>query len=155
MSSKFNYPESASRYVDGGARWHVGIDPGVKTGLAVWDKSAKNFTEIGTLGIIAALSRCLQLAGIDGNTIQFHYEDARLRVWKGTKGREVLKGVGSIERDCAIWQSFFQHHKLNYRAVAPRDVKTKMSKKRFQDWTGWTGRTSEHARDAGMIVFGI
>ena len=88
-------------------------------------------------------------------TPEVYFEDARLRKWiPKTSGREVLQGAGSIKRDCSIWEEFFDLHKIKAFPIAPKDTKTKMNAQLFARLTGWTGRTSEHARDAALLVWG-
>lgn len=43
---------------------------------------------------------------------------------------------------------------IEFRALPPTKGATKMSAEAFRDLTGWRGRTSEHSRDAAMLVFG-
>src|SRR5574337_1837758 len=74
----------------------VGIDPGVNTGVAVWDRGAKAFSSLTTESIVSAMGRVLALHKAGG--VELWFEDARLRTWYGTKGREALQGAGSIKR---------------------------------------------------------
>lgn len=131
---------------------HIGIDPGTKTGIAVWDSATKQFIVVGTCSIVEAIFLVREYPEAD---TKIHYEDARQRSWFGSKGREVMKGVGSVERDCKIWEQFCAHFGYESRAVHPKNIVTKLDAKRFEAMTGYTGRTSEHARDAAMIVWGI
>jgi hypothetical protein len=134
----------------------IGIDPGVKTGQAVWHCQHKHFVSVKTVSIIEAMDVILILLR-GGWRIQIRFEDCRLRKWKGTRGPEALKGVGSVERDCKIWQEFCEFHEIDYIPVSPQSQQglTKLSPERFKAITGWDKRTSEHARDAGMLVYGL
>lgn len=125
---------------------YIGIDPGTKTGIAVWDSAEKRFHTISTLTIFQAI-----------NYVNYWHpnatiimEDARLRKWFGNSGREKLQGAGSVKRDCAIWEEVFP----NIVKVAPKNNKTKLDQASFERLTGWKGRTSVHGRDAAMLVFG-
>ena len=80
-------------------------------------------------------------------------EDARQRRWLGNKGREALQGAGSIKRDATIWEDFLTDKKIPFEMVAPSRNSTKLSAEVFKRLTGWQGRTSEHSRDAAMLVF--
>jgi hypothetical protein len=42
-----------------------------------------------------------------------------------------------------------------FEMVAPKGGKTKLSVQTFQKITGYTQRTSEHARDAAMLVYSL
>lgn len=132
---------------------YIGIDPGVKTGFAVWDKHAKNFRKIETTGIVSAM---MEVNDLNENEalIEIVIEDARKRNWFGNAGREKLQGAGSIKRDCSIWEEFCKEIAVPYRFVAPKSNKTKMRADSFKSITGWNKATSEHSRDAAMLVFG-
>ena len=79
---------------------YIGIDPGKRTGFAVWQRDAKYLAEVDTMSITQAMERIRMMAAVLGkDNIRLFIEDARKRTWFGTKGREVLKGAGSICRD--------------------------------------------------------
>lgn len=52
---------------------------------------------------------------------------------------------------CSIFRRYAD---INFEMVAPKDNITKTKADYFKRLTGWTKRTSEHSRDAGMLVFG-
>lgn len=132
----------------------VGIDPGVNTGLALYAPLLKQYEAVKTLGAIEAMLTVQRLA-IEGRIKLVVIEDARLRKWFGTKGREALQGAGSIKRECAIWIDWLNHNAIPHRVVSPQGKGAKVNAERFAKLTGWTQRTSEHARDAAMLVFGV
>lgn len=134
----------------------IGIDTGVNTGFAVWDTSSKALLEVSTLKIHEALLRVKELS--DSEDIEVYFEDARLRKWipqdpsySRMKGR--LQGAGSVKRDCSIWEDFLTDLGVEFHPVAPKNNATKLNATFFEKITGWKGRTSEHARDAAMLVF--
>lgn len=131
---------------------YIGIDTGTHTGFAVWDSGLKTFLEVKTLMLHQALEK-VRLYN-DMNKVSVYVEDARKRKWFGDTGREKLKGAGSVCRDAKIWEEFCLDHKIEFVMVAPKNNRTKLSAKQFVWLTGWKERTSEHARDAGMLVFG-
>jgi hypothetical protein len=131
----------------------AGIDPGVKTGLAIWDCEKQKFLQIETYSIIEAF-HWVERINCDGRG-EIWFEDARQRKWFGNAGREKLQGAGSIKRDCSIWQEFCEYYKIPFRAIKPAKGQTKWSAEYFQKLTGWKKRTSQHARDAAALVFGV
>ena len=133
----------------------VGIDPGVKTGFAVWSRAEQRLTAVETLGITQAMTRIREMA--DAETLHsVRFEDARLRTWFGARGREALQGAGSIKRDCSIWQEFLQGLVgVPFLPVSPQAKGAKLDAAAFKRLTSWQGRTSEHGRDAAMLVWGI
>lgn len=139
---------------------HVGIDTGRDTGFAVWD--GDRFTDIRTLRIHEAILRVLELAQQaathGAEQLAVYVEDARLRTWipreksySEAKGRAM--GAGSVKRDASIWEDFCKDYGIPLVKVPPRCNVTKLDADPFCRITGWKGRTSEHARDAAMLVF--
>jgi hypothetical protein len=142
------------------ARFIVGIDPGVDTGVAIWDRVLKNFLLIRTTGAYKAMLmlRTGELLGVPVHQVFFRVEDARLRRWIPREATESAErgrreGAGSVKRDCSMWQEFLEEHQYPHEFVAPKNNKTKWKEAPFMAATGWTKRTSEHARDAAMLVF--
>lgn len=132
----------------------IGIDPGTKTGFAVWHKQTKKIIEINTIPIFEAFERVKSYKS-KGFKLKVRFEDARQRQFLGNKGRDHLQGAGSIKRDCRIWGKFLQAEDIEFDMVPPRSVKTKVKPHYFKQLTGITVRTSEHARDACMLCFGF
>lgn len=83
-----------------------------------------------------------------------YIEDARLRKWFGKSGREKLQGAGAVKRDATIWETFCKEQRVQYKLIAPRENATKLTAIQFEAITKWNARTSEHARDAAMMVYG-
>lgn len=134
---------------------YIGIDPGKNTGFAVWHRDGRYLAEVSTMSITEAIDRVKMMADILGKgNIRLFIEDARKRKWYGETGRERLKGAGSICRDCTIWEDFCREQGLEYRMMAPSAGCTKLGASQFKALTKWQGRTSNHARDAAMLVFG-
>jgi hypothetical protein len=135
-------------------RYIVGIDPGVNTGFALWGVELQKIEEVSTLGIVEAMLRVQRIKGA-GTLHMVIFEDARLRTWFGSKGREALQGAGSIKRDCQVWAEWLAYLGCAYKAVSPQSKGAKVDAEQFKRLTGWTGRTSEHGRDAAMLVLGM
>ena len=134
---------------------YIGIDPGKKTGFAVWDHDARYLAEVTTVSITQAMEKVRMMADILGReNIRLYIEDARQRTWFGNSGPEKWKGAGSICRDSTIWDDFCREMGVEYAMVAPRHNTTKLKAAQFKTITKWQGRTDEHARDAAMLVFG-
>ena len=85
------------------------------------------------------------------NNTLVRIEDARQRTWFGNTGPEKWKGAGSIGRDCAIWEETLSKLKIPFELVHPKQVKATTAEQ-FKRLTGWTGRTSIHAREAAWLV---
>ena len=132
----------------------IGIDTGVKTGFAHSIDGV--LQDISTETILSAQERVLDIrneAAQSDVKLIVCIEDVRKRSCVDRSiGRERMQGVGSVKRDCGIWQEFCERHGLRHILVAPANVDTKRKAKDFEMITGWTSRTSEHGRDAGMMI---
>lgn len=136
---------------------YIGIDPGTHTGVAVWDKTSRRLEVVDTMTITRALELVtanVELCKAFGGEVVVFIEDARKRSWFGLSGCEKLQGAGSVKRDCAIWETFCEELGVECRKIAPKHNTTKLSPSQFKVLTNWQGRTSEHSRDAAMLVFG-
>ncbi len=141
-------------------RYFIGIDCGVETGLAIWDKPNKCFFRIESLMIHQALRRVESFYSDYVGDILVRVEDARQRKWiprqkneKAERGRR--EGAGSVKRDAKIWEDFLIDKGIPFEMVAPRRNKTKVEAIYFKKVTGWEGKTNSHARDAAFLVFGM
>lgn len=143
------------------ARFYIGIDPGTNTGLAIWNSSRRQFERVGTSGIVTAMVEIVEFVryhGIDRDDVEIVFEDARKRVWLPreksiSEYRGKMMGAGSVKRDCSIWEEFCKYYGFRRSAPPPRAGMTKWTAEYFKAVTGWKGRTSNHARDAALLVF--
>lgn len=134
----------------------VAIDPGVHTGFAVIIDNSK-FFELCTLSIYSAQDRVMELVACFGvDCVLVVFEDCRLRTWVNPRlGKERMRGIGSVERDCSIWQEFCERNGLRFHCAHPKELAgtdTKDDKWLFAEITGHPYDTSPHARDAGMLA---
>lgn len=137
---------------------YVGIDPGVNTGMAVWDTKTRTLRFVATLPILEAMSYVKSFREVISPDCELFIEDARLRKWLPrersiSEYRGRLMGAGSIKRDCEIWEEFAQRLGITIHLLPPRKGATKWDAEYFKKVTGWKGRTSNHARDAAILVF--
>lgn len=134
---------------------YIGIDTGKNTGIAVWHTDTHYLATVDTMSITQAMELIRMVADIRGKQdLRLFIEDARQRSWFGSSGRERLKGAGSVCRDATIWEDWCKEQGLTFQMIAPKNNRTKLTPKQFETITGWHGRTSKHARDAAMLVFG-
>lgn len=139
----------------------VGIDPGTHTGFAKWDRAAKRLLQVDTLKIHKAMQR-VEFEHASGHLKMVVVEDARLRKWFGhadtrvaRSGAGIREGVGSVKRDASIWADFLGDLGCAFLLLKPgAGGPTKLDAVAFAKLTGWTERTSNHARDAACIVWG-
>ncbi len=136
----------------------IGIDAGTHTGVAVWDGG--RFVSVETLPLWRALRYVEEAAAAYGKDRVFVVvEDARQRRWypdmgSASRNKGRLMGAGSVRRDSAVWEEMLRDNGIVHKLIPPRKGLTKLSAEAFARLTGYEGRTSEHARDAAMLVFG-
>lgn len=151
----------------------IGIDPGRKTGLAMYSRKAKLLAELKTLDFwgLYVFLRSLAAQGKARN-ILFVVEDPndnkplfgkgitinpRLsppELMKRVRMREKMaQNVGSNKREASLILEALERLGLRYYARPPRQG-GKMDAQGFKQLTGWQARTNEHVRDAAMLVFG-
>ena len=139
----------------------IGIDCGKHTGMAIWNTKTQMFEKVVTTQIHDALRVVYNYASgawpCDG--LRVYFEDARQRIWlrkeaswSEVKGRAMLSGY--VKRDAVIWQDALTDWGVPFEAVAPKKGMTKWTADTFARITGYKGRTSNHARDAALLVYG-
>jgi hypothetical protein len=128
----------------------IGIDPGVRTGFAIWDTDEKIFETIETINVwdyffrLEALRRTQDLS-----RYRIYIEDARMRGGR----REAAQGAGWVKTLSSQYEKYAKS--LGFDVIMQRPSRTtKMSTETFKNVTKYKARTSNHARDAAMLVFG-
>lgn len=138
----------------------LGIDPGTHTGWAKHDAVAGRLLEVRALPVHRALREAAELFATHGPSgLLLVFEDARKRrvfdyadADQSRAGAARREGAGAAKRDSTIWGEFCDD--LGIPSVARKPGQTKYSAAYFRALTGWTERTNEHGRDAGVLVFG-
>lgn len=137
----------------------IGIDPGVKTGFAVKDLNTGKYIDISTLPIHRAINELYKYQKY-ANVIVY-VEDARKRKWyndarkSAKEARGLAMGAASVKRDCTIWNDILDDLQISYKLVAPKNNKTKLKADLFAEVAKWNKRTSEHSRDAAMLIHAV
>lgn len=134
----------------------VSIDPGTHTGYFIFDICKDNkiiFRECKSVTITQALKLVLEQKKLFGDNFSLILEDARLCRWAGKHGLETHQGVGSIKRDCKIWEDFCLENNIMVWLVNPIKIKNKKLKKaEFEQVFKLYGlKTNPHSRDAIAI----
>ena len=132
----------------------IGLDPGVTTGYAVWDRIKRTLLRVESMAIHQAMAVILAHREA-GSLHMVVFEDARLRTgYFGPNARAKEQGAGSVKRDCKIWSDFLHDHGIAHLAISPKRKGAKLDAQRFAKLTGWASKTNEHGRDAAMLIFG-
>jgi hypothetical protein len=130
----------------------LGIDPGQKTGLAIYrDGKLVSLETIAPVDIIDFIKNSC------ANRIIF--EDSRLQsvVWsRGTNAAaasKIARNVGQIDAWCSLIVAACEKEQIMCLGVSPKGKGEKMNADRFEAFTGWTGSSNQHERDAAMVAW--
>ena len=142
----------------GVAKTYIGIDPGTHTGVAV--KRGDEYISLLTTSIHKALDIVSQYADgcrARGEELFIVFEDARQAHYHGRAMHSSarLQGAGSVKRDCSIWEDFCLDKGIQFRATPPMYKYTKLTPESFRMMTGWDKPSSNHSRDAAMLIIGL
>lgn len=134
---------------------YIGIDPGVKTGLAKWDGEKPLYATTDFWGAIGAIldetNRNQDVMVI----IEDPYQNSP--VWHGRNKNEAVKSkiserVGMNKREAQLIIEFCKNNGIEYKAVKP--TSSKWTAKELKAITGISKRTNQHVRDAIKLVYG-
>ena len=140
---------------------YIGIDPGTHTGMAMWYKKAKTL-EILTTDFWGCIDKIdmLRKLGID---IECIIEDPGLNKgmhWhkhnhKGSfaLANDIAQKVGGNKREARLLIEYCIKEVIRYVGVKP--TSSKWNDGYFKSVTGYEGRSSQHARDAAKLVYGM
>jgi len=132
----------------------IGIDPGRHIGLAVYE------TNIGWIDIATYTDAEAVIGEVQvwRGPLTVYIEDPAKNkpVFQrpGVSARAMLRVAQNVGANKEAARSLIERLRglgIDVVPVAPRRAK-KMDAKTFQRLTGWTGRTSQHARDAAALV---
>lgn len=148
----------------------IGIDP--SKGFAVWDSKGKKFVEILTTdfwSIIDWLDNYKNALPRDELVVYCEAPQKNKPVWFSDKlikergvgvveamKRKVAQNVGSNKREAELIIQHCIRSRISVHECKPtKKSSTKLSAEEFGRITGYTKRTSEHGRDAAMLVWGM
>lgn len=132
----------------------IGIDPGKKTGFAIYDHVAKKFLHLESTDFWGAFNGCINLRkSLKTDRILVVVELPTTRANFGRRGGHTTSThIGGVIREAELLSDGLRKHGFN---VLNQHPKGKITQKEFADITGYTGRTNEHTRDAAMLAFSL
>lgn len=132
----------------------LGIDPGSATGIA-------HYTDGKLTGLQTIAPWELYGFLRDAGAARVVFEDSRLeaRLWnartKGAYGAALAtaRSVGQVDAWCSLITAICGDIGVPAHGVSPTAKGAKVDAAAFGRITGWTGRTNQHERDAGMVAW--
>lgn len=130
----------------------IGLDPGVNTGLAVYQQGA--LVELATIhpaGIRAALMQWSPKRVI--------FEDSRLQSFSWTThaaraaALKMARNLGEVDAWCRLIVEHCAELGIAAHSVSPKGKGAKLNAEQFQALTGWKNRTNAHERDGAMVAW--
>ncbi len=145
-------------------KYLLGIDAGVNTGVAFYNKEAKEIEWITTVDFWECIDIVKDTHKIYGDEFEVIIEDTSQnrpvfeKKLDGSKLKAKLKiaqNVGANKREATLMIEYFIKNDIHYITVRPSKFSfTKLNKETFFKYTKYAGKTNEHGRDAGMLVWG-
>jgi len=137
------------------APWSIGIDPGKVTGFAVYNVASGALVELRSMNFWSAFWRVRDFSPHLLSRVVVEVPESK-HVWQDkAKGERALLrqgiNVGSVIRESELLAEGLSVLGYPVVTVHPR---RKVNHATFQKVTGWTERTNQHQRDAGLLCFG-
>lgn len=130
----------------------LGIDPGVHTGIATYQKGALvDLQTIQPHQIGAYL--------LEAKPTRVIFEDSRLTsfMFNQVKSRpaalKMARNVGEIDAWCRLITSVCGELSIACHGISPKGKGAKVGAEAFTRATGWTGASNQHTRDAAMCAW--
>lgn len=140
-------------------RYTLGIDPGRSTGFAIFDRQTNEIVHAGTVNFWQLFREILVC--FPPNVADVVVEDARLNnptfrehgdIGAG-KREKISRNVGSVQAESRLIIEGLQL--LGYDVLPIRPAGEKWDAQTVARITGYTHRTSGHARDAIRFCYGV
>ena len=132
----------------------IGIDPGVNTGMAVYEDG-----ELVSLQTIEPHQIGLILSQYQVQPLFLVFEDSRLQshVWLPSQSKgvaaNIARKVGMVDAWCYLIERVCEDYNIAYMRVSPKAKGMKVDAELFKKVTRWDKRSNQHERDAAMIAW--
>lgn len=130
----------------------IGLDPGIETGLAVYQQGA--LIELATIHPASIRSALMQWS-----PRRVVFEDSRLQSFSWTThssraaALKMARNVGEIDAWCKLIIEHCAELGIAAHSVSPKGKGAKLNAEQFAALTGWIGRTNAHERDGAMVAW--
>ena len=130
----------------------IGIDPGLSTGIAIYqDGALQQLETISPWDFKRYALDYLQpdLVVLEDSTMQAHV----FTRGAGNVGLKIARNIGEIDAWCKMIKHQCGDVNMAYLAISPKDKGAKRNAAEFERITGWTGASNQHTRDAAMVAW--
>ena len=137
-------------------KYIIGIDPGKKTGFAIFNIFEKRITSASTQtfwDVYYYLHEISIIGRTDEYIINIEVPNSNHNWQKnkdGSKNIKADKGVGAICRESEILAKGIENLEFQVNRIHPRG---KLNASQVKKITGYNGRTNPHVRDAIMLCW--
>ena len=132
----------------------IGIDPGVNTGIAVYEDGS-----LVHLETIQPMDYPILFSSYGIEPLFICFEDSRLQshVWIPSQSKGVAanisRKIGMVDGFCYMLEQFCFQHGIAFFKVSPKQKGIKIDAELFKKLTRWDKRSNQHERDAAMIAW--
>lgn len=137
-------------------RYAIGIDPGVNTGYAVYDRQDKYILETATMDFWKVINQLKGIQPSDAVVVveipgTFTYQRNELDAGRGRDAKNKMQA--RIRREAELLAEGIEQMGFEVRRQTP--TRSKWTAEQLARYTGITKRTNEHVRDAIALVWQI
>lgn len=132
----------------------VGIDPGVNTGIAVYEDG-----DLISLQTIEPYQIEWHLSQYQFEPLFVAFEDSRLQshVWLPSHSKgvaaNIARKVGMVDAWCYLIERVCEKYNIAYIRISPKTKGGKIDAELFKKVTRWNKRSNQHERDAAMVAW--
>jgi hypothetical protein len=130
----------------------MGIDPGSRTGIAIYTGGA--LVALETIEPLEIAERIKEIA-----PARVVFEDSRLSSYLWTRGKilpaslKMARNVGEVDAWCKLIVAACERLGIPAHGISPKGKGEKVKADSFSLTTGWSTRCNEHERDAAMVAW--
>lgn len=140
--------------------YHIGIDPGVQTGIAIWIHSRQRFLELKTSSFWPTYKLVIKYKRKHKDKLLVTIEDPGLippifprRGMSKMQMQKIAQNVGMNKAHAALMIQGLMKAGVQVQTVKP--ITKKWTDAMFRMITGVDKRVSQHVRDAAKLVVGL
>jgi hypothetical protein len=138
---------------------YIGIDPDIdKSGIAIWENDnkilvLKNLSFFQIFDLLNENKDRIAIVRIECGWLNHKSNWHNRREQTKTAGERISKNVGENHAVAKLLCQMCVFHQILHEEIRP--TAHKLDKKLFKQITGYSGRTNQETRDAGMLLIDL